>query len=901
MGERLNREVDYPTPEEVVEKVKTVDDRFLDEVIHSVIPNRRLLIDAVYDPVLSPYDKIRHRYFTELDQEYDRNEMDLQLKHQVLFNYKSNKTLNSLTLEEKAARRQIIHLTEKEMVKSMRTQAEKLAKKSGKPAKDHFEELKSKVNKEQAQAKIDDYLNIFTAQQNAWKPDPKTQTDVRLQMERDLKKAAKSDTPFTALTQIEEARLQKDPAVIEDMFVQKAVSTYLNWKYSDLDILESQWNKRRGDIEFSDDTTSFYDNIVEGETSKKASAEISKNADAFMKQFNIDQTKEVAFQRRAPSANRSKGFRSALRAQTSSNDQTKILSTTEIIQKREHEFKVHVTKVYKALEKENHTVCSLHTLDQVLADKRLSNKIISSSSMEMLRERETDNYLTPMESTQKWEVSDAYKKIKSAEKASKHNLRMLEKFDEEAEACALNVDYENNAAVITEQKAEKMYSEAKYNLFSGLNGIYDEEEQTNHEEDEKLWNEFAADHPVNGDYTLPEYPGSTEGPLPEHNPQHYRAWLKQVEKDETTISKKWRKRLGADDVEEKQKKTVNLISKDDSHDTNYTDDLDYFLQGDEKFRGETELIPFEKTFTSKVDATAHSMMSTGEISPLPNNFPDDWDFTHHALERWAIFRSVPQVIKLWKMMEDQKRKSQTLHYSKYNEYELAKTPSLWAYYNTLPTWARENPIVRNAFQAFEFNKPEVTMRNKEIALNYACSLILPMDEELERMMKVVYASNPVRLTMDLGKEMVAELPLWDFSPDKIGREHEEDNTFDLADMEHRNYQDPDHPEEVEEIVYEDLTELDPSKQIKTVKKQIEEGSRKWEIQDDGEEEVLQDFKTKPYPQMYEKQALEDFQAFPMDFYDNDDGFWDKEIEAKNEKFNIYAQSEMMVGRPVFKH
>jgi len=27
---------------------------------------------------------------------------------------------------------------------------------------------------------------------------------------------------------------------------------------------------------------------------------------------------------------------------------------------------------------------------------------------------------------------------------------MLEKFDEEAEACALNVDYENNPAVITE-------------------------------------------------------------------------------------------------------------------------------------------------------------------------------------------------------------------------------------------------------------------------------------------------------------------------------------------------------------------------------------------------------------------------------------------------------------------
>lgn len=37
-------------------------------------------------------------------------------------------------------------------------------------------------------------------------------------------------------------------------------------------------------------------------------------------------------------------------------------------------------------------------------------------------------------------------------------------------------------------------------------------------------------------------------------------------------------------------------------------------------------------------------------------------------------------------------------------------PSLWAYYETLPSWARSHPVIKNVFMAFEYHKPSVDIR-----------------------------------------------------------------------------------------------------------------------------------------------------------------------------------------------
>lgn len=78
-----------------------------------------------------------------------------------------------------------------------------------------------------------------------------------------------------------------------------------------------------------------------------------------------------------------------------------------------------------------------------------------------------------------------------------------------------------------------------------------------------------------------------------------------------------------------------------------------------------------------------------------------------------------------------------------NYVEEIHTPSLWAYYNTLPKWAREDPIIRNVVMAFEYHKPDVSIREKEMALNFACSFLRPIDENLKEVIVDFINSNKV--------------------------------------------------------------------------------------------------------------------------------------------------------------
>ena len=74
-------------------------------------------------------------------------------------------------------------------------------------------------------------------------------------------------------------------------------------------------------------------------------------------------------------------------------------------------------------------------------------------------------------------------------------------------------------------------------------------------------------------------------------------------------------------------------------------------------------------------------------------------------------------------------------------------PSLWAYYSTLPSWARNHPAVRNVMMAFEYHKPTMDIRNKELALNFACSFIRPIDPALQEVIIEVASSQKIRLNI----------------------------------------------------------------------------------------------------------------------------------------------------------
>lgn len=74
-------------------------------------------------------------------------------------------------------------------------------------------------------------------------------------------------------------------------------------------------------------------------------------------------------------------------------------------------------------------------------------------------------------------------------------------------------------------------------------------------------------------------------------------------------------------------------------------------------------------------------------------------------------------------------------------------PSLWMYYNTLPSWARDHPVIRNAVMAFEYHHPTMDFKQKELALNYACSFIKPIDPALEEVIIDIATSNKIRLNI----------------------------------------------------------------------------------------------------------------------------------------------------------
>jgi hypothetical protein len=95
-------------------------------------------------------------------------------------------------------------------------------------------------------------------------------------------------------------------------------------------------------------------------------------------------------------------------------------------------------------------------------------------------------------------------------------------------------------------------------------------------------------------------------------------------------------------------------------------------------------------------------------------------------------------------------------------------PSLWAYYETLPKWARDHPTVRNLMIAFEYHKPITTIRDKELAMNYACSFIRPIDKELEDVIVEIATSHKIRLNIQKGKEMISQLKFYEFDSMYLG-------------------------------------------------------------------------------------------------------------------------------------
>jgi hypothetical protein len=95
-------------------------------------------------------------------------------------------------------------------------------------------------------------------------------------------------------------------------------------------------------------------------------------------------------------------------------------------------------------------------------------------------------------------------------------------------------------------------------------------------------------------------------------------------------------------------------------------------------------------------------------------------------------------------------------------------PSLWGYFLTLPSWARSHPYIRDVMMTMEYHKNDLTLRQKELALNFAISFIRPIDKTLENVVIDIASSNKIRLNVQTGKEAINSLKFYDFDAELLG-------------------------------------------------------------------------------------------------------------------------------------
>jgi hypothetical protein len=140
-------------------------------------------------------------------------------------------------------------------------------------------------------------------------------------------------------------------------------------------------------------------------------------------------------------------------------------------------------------------------------------------------------------------------------------------------------------------------------------------------------------------------------------------------------------------------------------------------------------------------------LGVNELPALPSEFTLNYQDVHYELERWTIFRGLPMLMHYDQAMNNffKGLRQGTLRVPDFmND---VNPPSLFAYYETLPQWARDHPAVRNVVMAFEYHKPTMDIRQKEIAMNYAMSYIRPIDAELESVIIEVATSNKLRMNI----------------------------------------------------------------------------------------------------------------------------------------------------------
>lgn len=217
-------------------------------------------------------------------------------------------------------------------------------------------------------------------------------------------------------------------------------------------------------------------------------------------------------------------------------------------------------------------------------------------------------------------------------------------------------------------------------------------------------------------------------------------------------------------------------------------------------------------------------------------------------------------------------------------------PTLWTYYYTLPKWARDDPVVKNVVMACEYNQPWMPIRAKEQVLNYAMSMLRPIEPLLKQVLTDAMMSQKTELNCKLGVTMMQDLPFYELDVEAMGSESED-------------HEDEDDGNQMAQILQmgrdAESKYLSPSEMAT---KEVSAETRYHDMQDASRNEMgiddyqvepatnkcLTDFYTKVYPDGDAIEARDTgdhnngvaARELPINYYDNDDGFWDDYIDHK---------------------
>lgn len=403
------------------------------------------------------------------------------------------------------------------------------------------------------------------------------------------------------------------------------------------------------------------------------------------------------------------------------------------------------------------------------------------------------------------------------------------------------------------------------------------------------------------------YPGSKKGPDPEDDPDHYLEWfINNYPKDvlhPDGSEPDWRAmgiKIRSTWQRQAEEKAEMRVEEQNSA-KRYAEDDEAFPMANYKGIPEFDIADIDQ-YEEPVDGKyPHMRFYSNKPDDEPLPLPPEHTLRYHdfmyELERWDVFNALPKMISYDKNLLETYNQIQS-GLVKVPSLENHVVPSLFAYYETLPSWVRNDPYIRNVVMAFEHHKPNVPIEQKELALNFACSLIRPIEGTFREVVVDLINSNPVQVDIKTGLQAMNDLPFWVPDHEKYGAddEHEEDDNRDDQQRE------------------EQLDAMNRSLNV------MDESSRKDDMRRAAEQDMsIENYQVQPATlqcmtdyQTFDYIGPDDIEAYtvgdrvhglppeelPLNYYDNEDGFWDDYIEMKKQR---YAGQHMITRRPFFKH